>query len=118
MPDVGREATAMVEGFCGVRPAHEPHEWRFLRCDGVPPEGRETAHAAWCAADRGAEWPSCGYACSTTWPDAGRQPTPLTKRRRKRWCYECQTFTLCHRYPTSLLEEQIDLCSRCAKEVA
>jgi hypothetical protein len=42
----------------------------------------------------------------------------LTQRRRKRWCYECQTYTLCHRYPTHLLEEQIDLCDRCAEDVA
>lgn len=44
--------------------------------------------------------------------------SPLTKRRRKQWCYECQTNTLVHRYPTDLLEEVIDLCDRCAKETA
>jgi hypothetical protein len=50
--------------------------------------------------------------------ESERVQSPLTKRRRKRWCYECQTYTLCHRYPTHLLEEQIDLCDRCAEEVA
>lgn len=42
-------------------------------------------------------------------PDGG----PLTSRRRKRWCYECQAYTLTHIYPTDLLEEQIALCDRC-----
>jgi hypothetical protein len=46
---------------------------------------------------------------------SGRVLTPLTKRRRKQWCYECQTHTLTHAYPTGLLEGQIDLCDRCAK---
>lgn len=27
-----------VFGFCGVRPAHQPHESGVLSCQGVPPE--------------------------------------------------------------------------------
>lgn len=32
-------------------------------------EGRTPTHAAWCEAARSDRWPSCGYACSTTWED-------------------------------------------------
>ncbi len=47
---------------------------------------------------------------------AGRVRSPLTKQQRRRWCYECQVWTLTHLYPTPLLEEVIALCDRCEKE--
>ena len=40
----------------------------------------------------------------------------LTRRRRRRWCYECQRLTLTHRYTTALLEGEIDLCDECEKD--